>query len=166
MSTDQSCSVFYGPEKSSPLRLGVCDIGSTSCKCTQDKCPQDDPPIDNIDKLIKIACTNYQYIIKGKLLEIDEVQTMLEYDFEVVQIIQEGNKKIGRNKDDKIKRIEVMKQGTCRGIKLKVDKEYLIMGRDEGGKYELDENSFIKLWPEDGENKVKLDKFSREYKCS
>ncbi|PFX26602.1 cobra venom factor-like [Stylophora pistillata] len=163
---DQSCSVFYGPEKSSPLRLGVCDIGSTSCKCTQDKCPQDDPPIDNIDKLIKIACTNYQYIIKGKLLEIDEVQTMLEYDFEVVQIIQEGNKKIGSNKDDKIKRIEVMKQGTCRGIKLKVDKEYLIMGRDEGGKYELDENSFVKLWPEDGENKVKLDKFSREYKCS
>ena len=40
------------------------------------------------------------------------------------------------------------------------------MGRDEGGKYELDENSFVKLWPEVGENKAKLDKFAREFKPS
>lgn len=35
--SDQSCSVFYGPDKYSPLKLGVCDIGSRSCKCSQGK---------------------------------------------------------------------------------------------------------------------------------
>ena len=35
MSTDQSCSKFYGPEKHSPLKLGVCEVGLRSCKCTQ-----------------------------------------------------------------------------------------------------------------------------------
>ena len=35
MSTDQSCSKFYGPDKHSPLKLGVCEVGLRSCKCTQ-----------------------------------------------------------------------------------------------------------------------------------
>ena len=35
--TDESCSVFYGPDKHSPLKLGVCDVGSPSCKCSQGK---------------------------------------------------------------------------------------------------------------------------------
>ncbi|RMX42632.1 hypothetical protein pdam_00010273 [Pocillopora damicornis] len=132
-----------------------------------DKCPQDDPPIDNINKLKNIACTNYQYIIKGKLLLVDEVETMLEYVVEVVQIILKGNKKLKlRRKDGKKTRIEFTKRGTCRSLKLETNKEYLIMGRDEGGKYELDENSFVKLWPEVGENKAKLDKFAREFKPS
>lgn len=39
------------------------------------------------------------------------------------------------------------------------------MGWDEGGKFEFDENLFVKLWFEVGENKVKLDKFVWEYKC-
>lgn len=34
---DESCSVFYGPDNHSPLKLGVCDVGSRSCKCTQGK---------------------------------------------------------------------------------------------------------------------------------
>ena len=34
---DESCSVFYGPDKYSPLSLGVCDVGSSSCRCTQGK---------------------------------------------------------------------------------------------------------------------------------
>ena len=37
ITTDQSCSVFYGPDKFSPLKLGVCDVGSSSCRCTQGK---------------------------------------------------------------------------------------------------------------------------------
>ena len=36
--SDQSCSKFYGPDKFSPLKLGVCDIGSKSCKCSQGIC--------------------------------------------------------------------------------------------------------------------------------
>ncbi|XP_078345207.1 complement C3-like [Oculina patagonica] len=32
---DQSCSVFYGPDKFTPLKLGVCDAGSSSCNCTK-----------------------------------------------------------------------------------------------------------------------------------
>lgn len=104
-------------------------------------------------------------VIKGKLLLVDEVETMLEYVVEVVQIIQKGNKKL-RRKDGKKTRIEFTKRGTCRSLKLETNKEYLIMGRDEGGKYELDENSFVKLWPEVGENKAKLDKFAREFKLS
>lgn len=37
ITTEQSCSVFYGPDKFSPLKLGVCEVGSSSCKCTQGK---------------------------------------------------------------------------------------------------------------------------------
>ena len=104
-------------------------------------------------------------VIKGKLLRVDEVETMLEYVVEVVQIIQKGNKKLKlRSKDGKKTQIELTKRGTCRSLKLEANKEYLIMGRDEGGKFELDENSFVKLWPEVGENKAKLDKFAREHK--
>ena len=106
-------------------------------------------------------------VIKGKLLRVDEVETMLEYVVEVVQIIQKGNKKLKlRRKDGKKTQIEFTKRETCRSLKLETNKEYLIMGRDEGGKYELDENSFVKLWPEVGKNKAKLDKFSREFKPS
>lgn len=106
-------------------------------------------------------------VIKGKLLLVDEVETMLEYVVEVVQIILKGNKKLKlRREDGKKTRIEFTKRGTCRSLKLETNKEYLIMGRDEGGKYELDENSFVKLWPEVGENKAKLDKFAREFKPS
>lgn len=36
--TDQSCSKFYGPDKFSPLKLGVCDVGSSSCRCSQGIC--------------------------------------------------------------------------------------------------------------------------------
>ena len=104
-------------------------------------------------------------VIKGKLLLVDEVETMLEYVVEVVQIIQKGNKKLKlRSKDGKKTQIELTKRGTCRSLKLEANKEYLIMGRDEGGKFKLDENSFVKLWPEVGENKAKLDKFAREHK--
>lgn len=106
-------------------------------------------------------------VIKGKLLRVDEVETMLEYVVEVVQIIQKGNKKLKlRRKDGKKTQIEFTKRETCRSLKLETNKEYLIMGRDEGGKYKLDENSFVKLWPEVGENKAKLDKFAREFKLS
>ena len=98
---------------------------------------------------------------------VDEVETMLEYVVEVVQIILKGNKKLKlRRKDGKKTRIEFTKRGTCQSLKLETNKEYLIMGRDEGGKYELDENSFVKLWSEVGENKAKLDKFAREFKPS
>ena len=106
-------------------------------------------------------------VIKGKLLLVNEVETMLEYVVEVVQIIQKGNKKLKlRRKDGKKTQIEFTKRETCRSLKLETNKEYLIMGRDEGGKYELDENSFVKLWPEVGKNKAKLDKFAREFKPS
>ncbi|KAL9988942.1 hypothetical protein ACROYT_G003438 [Oculina patagonica] len=158
---DQSCSVFYGPDKYSPLKLGVCDIGSKSCKCSQDQCAQQDPPIGNVDKLIRLACEKYQYVIKGRVLLIDEENAMLTYVVEVRQIIQQGNKNL------KVKqRIELTKRGACQSPDLKEGKEYLFMGQDKTGKYQLDKNSFVKLWPKKRDsNKDVLEDFAQNYVC-
>ncbi|CAH3019179.1 unnamed protein product [Porites evermanni] len=159
---DESCSVFYGPDKHSPLKLGVCDIGSRSCKCTQDECAQHDPPIGNIPKLINMACLNYNYAIKGKVVLIDEQNAMLAYVVQVVKIIKQGNKVL---KDGGL--IELWKRGACQSPDLKENKEYLFMGRDEGERYELDKTSFVKLWPQNKGNKDKttLDDFAAQLAC-
>lgn len=158
---DQSCGKFYGPDKHSPLQLGVCELGSRSCKCTQDECAQEDPPIGNVDKLIDDACRNYNYVIKGKVLLIDEEGSMLSYVVEVLQVIQQGHK------DLKVKeRIELKKRGSCQSPDMKEDKEYLIMGLDKGGRYQLDKTAFVKLWPEKrNPNKDILEGFAQRYVC-
>lgn len=92
---------------------------------------------------------------------IDEENTMVSYVVEVVQIIQQGNK------DLKIKqRIDLMKRGSCQSPDLKEGMEYLLMGLDKTDKYELDKNSFVKLWPKkrDG-NKDILEDFAQNYAC-
>jgi len=160
---DESCSVFYGPDKHSPLRLGVCDVGSSSCKCSQDQCAQQDPPIGNVRKLIKKACADYHYVIRGKVLHVNEENSMVLYIVEVVQIIQQGNKdlKVGE-------KIELWKRGACQSPDLKETKEYLFMGQDEGGRYDLDKTSFVKLWPgkpADNNDKKILEDFAAQYAC-
>ncbi|KAL9988937.1 hypothetical protein ACROYT_G003433 [Oculina patagonica] len=169
---DHKCSVFYGPGESSPLKLGACDVGSSSCKCSQDKCAQHDPPIDNIEKLNDMACSKYHYAIKGKVLWIDEENTILSYIVEVVQIIQKGDKEIKirevKPTPDKVLNLtELVRRVACKSPELKKDNEYLFMGLDRGGRYYLDETSFVKLWPTDPGNsdKKQLDKFAREHNC-
>ena len=100
-------------------------------------------------------------VIKGKVLLIDEENAMLTYVVEVQQIIQQGNK------DLKVKqRIELTKRGACQSPDLKEGKEYLFMGQDKTGKYMLDKNSFVKLWPKKRDaNKDILDDFARDYVC-
>lgn len=170
---DQSCSKFYDPDKSSPLKLGVCEVGSSSCKCTQDECAQEDPSIDNIKKLSRLACNNYHYAFKGKLLLIDEDNTVLTYTVEVLRIIQDGEddlklkiSKLELNKEYEV--IDLVKRERCKSPKLEEKNEYLFMGLDKGGKYELDKTSFVKLWPADpnDSDKKKLDKFASQHKCS
>jgi len=159
---DESCSVFYGPDKHSPLKLGVCDIGARSCKCTQDECAQHDPPIGNIAKLINMACLNYNYVIKGKVVLIDEQNAMLAYVVQVVKIVKQGNKMLKAGG-----LIELWKRGACQSPDLKENKEYLFMGRDEGERYELDKTSFVKLWPQNkgSKDKTTLDDFAAQLAC-
>ena len=92
---------------------------------------------------------------------IDEDGSMLNYVVEVVQIIQQGHK------DLKIKQnIELQKRGACQSPDLKEGKEYLLMGLDKGGSYNLDKTAFVKLWPKkrDG-NKDILEDFAQRYAC-
>ncbi|XP_015753158.1 PREDICTED: complement C3-like [Acropora digitifera] len=159
---EEYCNVFYGPNIHSPLNLGVCDEGLPSCKCTQDVCAQQDPPIGDPDKLMRQACEQYHYVIKGRVLLIDEDDKSLTYVVRVTNIIQQGNKalKIG---DD----IEFWKSGTCQSPDLKENKNYLFMGRDDGHRYTLDNKAFVKLWPtkEGNTDKSILDSFETNYTC-
>lgn len=109
--------------------------------------------------------------IKGKLLTIDEDNTLLTYTVEVLQIIQEGEKGLKSQKvklgNKEYRAIELVKRAACKSPKLVENNEYLFMGRDKGRKYELDKTSFVKLWATDPNNadKIKLDKFARKHKC-
>ena len=100
-------------------------------------------------------------VIKGLVLLIDEENAMLTYLVEVKQIIQQGNK------DLKVKqRIELTKRGACQSPDLKEGKEYLFMGKDKTGKYELDKSSFVKMWPKKRDkNKDVLEEFAQNYVC-
>ena len=92
---------------------------------------------------------------------IDEEGSMLSYVVEVLQVIQQGHK------DLKVKeRIELKKRGSCQSPDMKEDKEYLIMGLDKGGRYQLDKTAFVKLWPEKRNlNKDILEDFAQRYAC-
>ena len=104
---------------------------------------------------------------------VDEENAVLRYTVEVLQIIQEGENdlklKISKipinNKEFEV--IELVKRATCKSPKLEENKEYLFMGLEKGGNYELDKTSFVKLWPTDSNDadKKKLDKFARMHKC-
>lgn len=101
-------------------------------------------------------------VIRGQVLLIDEENTVLSYVVEVKQIIKQGTKNL------KIKqRIEFTKRGACQSPDLKEFEEYLFMGLDKTGKYELDKNSFVKLWPTKPNNKDKviLDQFADQFAC-
>ena len=112
--------------------------------------------------------------VKGKLLLIDEDNTVLRYTVEVLQIIQEGEhdlklkitKEMIANKEQEV--IDLVKRDACKSPKLEENNQYLFMGLDKGGKYELDKTSFVKLWPTDPNDadKKKLDKFADLHKCS
>ena len=113
---------------------------------------------------ISLHCIDYFIItvIKGKVLLIDEQNSMLEYVVEVVQVIQQGNKDLNVGQ-----RIGLWKRGACQSPDLKENKEYLFMGRDEGRRYDLDKTSFVKLWPKKPTNKDKLilDDFAAQFAC-
>ena len=100
-------------------------------------------------------------VIKGKVLLIDEENAMLSYVVEVLQIIQQGNKNL------EVKhQINFMKSGACQSPDLKEGKDYLIMGHDKTGRYQLDQNSFVKLWPKKRDvNKDVLENFAQNYAC-
>lgn len=104
----------------------------------------------------------FMTVMKGKVLLIDEQNTMLGYTVQVVQIIKQGNRnlKVGE-------RIELWKRGACQSPDLKEKKEYLFMGQDNGRRYYLNEKSFVKLWPKSKDNKDKtiLDDFAAQFVC-
>ena len=113
--------------------------------------------------------------IRGKVLMIYEENTMLKYTVEVLQIIQEGENDlklkistIKMNKKSEQYAIDLVKREACKSPKLEENNEYLFMGLDKGGKYELDKTSFVKQWPTDPNDadKKKLDQFARQHKCS
>ena len=94
---------------------------------------------------------------------IDEDNAMLNYFVEVLQIIQQGNKNLAIKQ-----KIQFTKRGSCQSPDLKEHEEYLFMGLDKTGIYELDQNSFVKLWPtkpDNNKDKVILDQFADQFAC-
>ena len=94
---------------------------------------------------------------------IDEDNTVLNYVVEVQQIIKQGNKNLAIKQ-----RIEFTKRGSCQSPDLKELEEYLLMGLDKTGRYLLDQNSFVKLWPREPANnkdKETLDQFADQFAC-
>lgn len=104
---------------------------------------------------------NLLTVIKGKVLLIDEDGSMLNYVVEVLQVIQQGHKNLKVRQ-----RIELKKRGSCQSPDMKENTDYLIMGLDKGGRYQLDKTAFVKLWPEKRDlNKDILEEFAQRYVC-
>ena len=88
---------------------------------------------------------------------------MLTYVVEVKQIIKQGNRNLKVTDQ-----IEFTKRGSCQSPDLKEREEYLFMGLDNIGKYELDQSSFVKLWPtkpRNNKDKVTLEQFADQFDC-
>ena len=87
---------------------------------------------------------------------------MVEYLVRVLKIIKKRNRKL---KVGKV--LTLWKRSDCNSPDLKERNEYLFMGLEKGGRYELDKNSFVKLWPKSRANKDKksLDKFAKQFTC-
>ena len=100
--------------------------------------------------------------IKGRVLLIDQYKNMVEYLVRVLKIIKQRNRKL---KVGKV--LTLWKRKDCNSPDLKKRNEYLFMGLEKGGRYELDKNSFVKLWPKSRANKDKksLDKFAKQFTC-
>ena len=100
--------------------------------------------------------------IKGRVLLIDQYENMVDYLVRVLKIIKK------RNRNFKVGKILTLrKHKDCNSPDLKERNEYLFMGLEKGGRYELDKNSFVKLWPKSQANKDKksLDKFVKQFTC-
>ena len=100
--------------------------------------------------------------IKGRVLLIDQNKNMVEYLVRVLKIIKKRNRKL---KVGKV--LTLWKHRDCNSPDLQERNEYLFMGLKKGGRYELDKNSFVKLWPKSRANKDKksLDKFAKQFTC-
>lgn len=116
----------------------------------------------------KIVCFNYILclllqltVIKGRVELIDELNTQLEYVVKVLQVIKQGNKNVNVGGA-----MHLWRSSTCHSPDLKKYKEYLFMGLDNGNHYQLDKNSFVKLWPRrpaNNKDKKVLEDFARQY---
>lgn len=110
-------------------------------------------------------------VIKGKVLNVAEEGVILTYVVEVVQKIQEGEELLKTRQTKPVNKfltvIDLVQREACKSPKLEEDKEYLFMGLDRGGRYELDQTSFVKWWPTDprDSDKKQLDNFAREHYC-
>ena len=93
---------------------------------------------------------------------MDEQNTVLTYLVKVLLILQQGNQDLKVNQN-----IELKKRGACQSPNLKENSDYLFMGLDKGGQYNLDKTSFVKLWPKEKNNvdKATLEDFARQYAC-
>lgn len=100
--------------------------------------------------------------IKGRVLLIDQYKNMVEYLVRVLKIIKKRNRilKVG-------KVLTLWKRRDCNSPDLKERNEYLFMGFENGGRHDLDKNSFVKLWPKSraSEDKKSLDKFAKQFTC-
>ena len=116
----------------------------------------------------KIVCFNYVLclllqltVIKGRVELIDELNTQVEYVVKVLQVIKQGNKNVNVGEA-----MHLWRSSTCHSPDLKKYKEYLFMGLDNRNHYQLDKNSFVKLWPKrpaNNKDKKVLEDFARQY---
>lgn len=100
-------------------------------------------------------------VIKGRVELIDELNTQVEYVVKVLQVIKQGNKNVNVGGA-----IQLWRSSTCHSPDLKQYKEYLFMGLDNGRRYQLDKNSFVKVWPRrpaNNKDKKVLEDFARQY---
>ena len=110
-------------------------------------------------------------VIKGKVLNVAEEGVILTYVVEVVQIIQEGEELLKTRRIKPVNTfltvVDLVQREACKSPKLEENKEYLFMGLDRGGRYELDQSSFVKWWPTDQGNsdKKQLDNFAIDHYC-
>ena len=89
---------------------------------------------------------------------------MIEYIVDVLHIIQQSNSvlRVGQ-------KIELFKHRDCVwSPDLKEMDDYLFMGLEKKGRYNLDGSSFVKLWPKrpaNNKNKVILENFAAQHAC-
>ncbi|KAF8771903.1 A.superbus venom factor 1 like protein [Argiope bruennichi] len=155
---DEACTIFYSTSKMNPKLSLLCD--GLICQCAEGGCPPR-RPFENIktfqlaeqrERLMNIACTNYDYVWKGKVMNDAHLQNgFFNISFEIDDVIKEGTERTD------------MIEGETRHFFMRDDcspllkgETYLIMGKDgetyksHQGKlkrrYLLDQSSAVHLW--------------------
>ncbi|KAG7321636.1 hypothetical protein KOW79_014494 [Hemibagrus wyckioides] len=157
-SPDRRCSVFYTVPKNNPMLTKLCE--GDVCTCAEGGCPRLKVTFSQnmlADTRSRYACysPSVDYVYTAKMLSFSNDGVFLSYSMSITQVLQTG-KDLAIQKDAVR---EMLQRLSCNEMELKVDAEYLIMGKDNSLFIGNAETRYIL------DNKMWIEEIPLERKC-